>query len=98
MHVRGFRAQLRSHLRTCKQGGSMGTHDDSAETSLDEIVRTLDHDLRSPVANILGFVDLLRDAPSAVFSGEQLEFLARIEDNCRVLLDTFNRLRRAVPR
>jgi signal transduction histidine kinase len=62
-------------------------------TSLDEILRALDHDLRSPVANILGFVDLLRDTPSAVFTGEQLEFLGRIEDNCRMLLEMFERLR-----
>jgi signal transduction histidine kinase len=75
----------------------MERHDTDGEMSLDDIIKALDHDLRSPVANILGFVDLLRDAPSA-FSGEQLEFLARIEDNCRVLLDTVNRLRRTSPR
>jgi signal transduction histidine kinase len=75
----------------------MERYDGGGEMSLDDIIRALDHDLRSPVANILGFVDLLRDAPSA-FSGEQLEFLARIEDNCRVLLDTVSRLRRTPPR
>jgi signal transduction histidine kinase len=61
--------------------------------SLDDIVRALDHDLRNPVANILGFVDLLRDTPGVEFSGEQLEFLGRIEDNCKTLLDMMAQLR-----
>jgi signal transduction histidine kinase len=61
--------------------------------SFEDIVRALDHDLRNPVANILGFVDLLRDSPGAAFSGEQLEFLGRIEDNCKTLLAMMARLR-----
>ena len=60
--------------------------------SFDDIVKALDHDLRNPVANILGFVDLLRDTPGAAFTGEQLEFLGRIEDNCRALLVMMRRL------
>lgn len=67
--------------------------DSNEGDSFDDIVRALDHDLRNPVANILGFVDLLRDTPGAVFSGEQLEFLGRIEDNCRNLLEMLARLR-----
>jgi signal transduction histidine kinase len=63
--------------------------------TFDELVRALDHDLRNPVANILGFVDLLRDTPGAEFTGEQLEFLSRIEDNCRTLLAMMTRLRAA---
>jgi signal transduction histidine kinase len=66
---------------------------DEPSTPLDELVRALDHDLRNPVANILGFVDLLRDAPGAPVSGEQLEFLDRIEENCHTLLELFERLR-----
>lgn len=62
----------------------------------DVIVRALDHDLRNPVANILGFVDLLRDTPGAEFSGEQLEFLSRIEDNCHTLLEMMSHLRDVV--
>jgi signal transduction histidine kinase len=73
----------------------MATHGHIEGTALDELLLGLDHDLRSPVANILGFVDLLRDTPSAVFTSEQLEFLGRIEDNCRILLEMFERLRLA---
>lgn len=61
--------------------------------TFDALVRALDHDLRNPVGNILGFVDLLRDTPGADFTGEQLEFLSRIEDNCRTLLEMMTRLR-----
>jgi K+-sensing histidine kinase KdpD len=59
----------------------------------DEILRAFEHDLRIPVANILGFVDLLRDAADAAFTHEQLEFFERIEDNCRTLLAMCDRLR-----
>jgi len=67
-------------------------HGNDSNDSFDDIVKALDHDLRNPVANILGFVDLLRDTPGATFSGEQLEFLGRIEDNCRTLLIMMARL------
>jgi signal transduction histidine kinase len=71
----------------------MATHDDARP---DQIVRALDHDLRNPVANILGFVDLLRDTPGASYNTEQLEFMTRIEDNCHALLDMIQRLRETV--
>jgi signal transduction histidine kinase len=58
----------------------------------DDIVRALDHDLRNPVANILGYVDLLRDTPGAEYTPEQLEFMTRIEDNCRGLLAIVHQL------
>jgi signal transduction histidine kinase len=70
----------------------MATQDHPTD-SFDEILRALDHDVRNPVANILGFVDLLREAPGAAYSAEQLEFLDRIDDNCRVLLRLMDRLR-----
>jgi len=59
----------------------------------DEIVDAVEHDLRIPVANILGFVDLLRDGGDTAFTDEQLEFLSRIEANCQTLLEMFERLR-----
>jgi signal transduction histidine kinase len=68
------------------------TDDRAPGDSFDEIIRALEHDLRNPVANILGFVDLLRDAQGTAFTGEQLEFLGRIEDNCRALLLMMTRL------
>ena len=60
--------------------------------SLEEIQRGLDHDLRTPVANVLGFVDLVREAPGSALTPDQLEFLSRIEENCQQLLDMLSRL------
>jgi signal transduction histidine kinase len=57
-----------------------------------EIRRGLDHDLRNPVANILGFVDLVRAADGAALSGDQQEFLRRIEENCHTLLAMLEQL------
>jgi signal transduction histidine kinase len=62
-------------------------------TAREEILRAFEHDLRIPVANILGFVDLLRDTAPTPYTGEQLEFFERIEDNCRTLLAMCDRLR-----
>jgi len=59
----------------------------------DEIIDAVEHDLRIPVANILGFVDLLRDGQEVAFTDEQREFLSRIEANCQTLLAMFDRLR-----
>jgi signal transduction histidine kinase len=75
----------------------MAKNDDPIDP-LDEIVRALDHDLRNPVANILGFVDLVRDAPDGALSREQLEFLDRIDENCWMLLKMFEQLRAAAAR
>ncbi len=73
----------------------MATHRDERD---DQVVRALDHDLRNPVANILGFVDLLRETPGASYNAEQLEFMTRIEDNCHALLEMIQRLRDSVRR
>lgn len=74
----------------------MSTRDRSNSGPADEMLGAIDHDLRSPVANILGFVDLLRDAPAAPLSREQLEFLGRIEQNCHALLAVVERLHLAM--
>lgn len=73
----------------------MTKHDD---TSADQLLRALDHDLRNPVANILGFVDLLRETPGVSYNAEQLDFMSRIEDNCQTLLAMIDHLRDSVRR
>ena len=60
--------------------------------SLEEIRRGLDHDLRTPAANILGFIDLVRETPGSALTPDQLEFLSRAEENCQQLLDMLGRL------
>ncbi len=59
---------------------------------LARVLRGLDHDLRNPVANILGFVDLVRIAQGAALTDEQLMFLERIDDNCHQLLEMLEQL------
>jgi signal transduction histidine kinase len=59
---------------------------------LAEVLRGLDHDLRNPVANILGFVDLVRIAQGAALTAEQEMFLERIDDNCNQLLEMLAKL------
>lgn len=59
-----------------------------------ELVRALEHDLRNPVGNILGYVDLLRSAEGPPLSEEQHEFLSRIEENCTVVLRLLDQLAR----
>ena len=67
---------------------------DEAQTGppLDAIVRGLDHDLRNPVANILGFADLIRVADGGALTRDQQEFLRRIEHNCHALLTMLEEL------
>ena len=71
----------------------MATNDAKPHSPIERIIQAADHDLRNPVANILGFVDLLREASGASYSAEQLEFMSRIEDNCQTLLRMFQELR-----
>ncbi len=65
---------------------------DASDDPIAEVLRGLDHDLRNPVANILGFVDLVRIAQGAALTAEQEMFLERIDDNCQQLLDMLARL------
>jgi signal transduction histidine kinase len=77
---------------------TLGMLTDRPDRAADEILRGLDHDLRNPVANILGFVDLLRDSPGPALSADQLELLTRIEENCQTLLAMLQRLAGAAKR
>lgn len=65
---------------------------DDGGDPLAEVLRGLDHDLRNPVANILGFVDLVRIAQGAALTAEQELFLERIDDNCHQMLAMLERL------
>ncbi len=54
---------------------------------LQRLVEELEHDMRNPVGNILGYIDLLRDQVGTALSEEHRLFLNRIEQNCTVLLE-----------
>lgn len=70
--------------------------DPSSSDRYEQLARALGHDLRTPIANILGFADLIRDTPEVTLTAEQIEFLDRIDENCRTLLDTLERLAKLV--
>jgi signal transduction histidine kinase len=56
------------------------------------VMRGLEHDLRTPVANILGFADLIRVAEGSALTVDQELFLQRIEENCNGLMAQLERL------
>lgn len=60
--------------------------------ALDDLIEGLQHDLRNPISNILGYTDLVRQQADAPLNDEQEVFLSRIEDNCRSLLSLLERL------
>lgn len=65
----------------------------ASESSVDlarrfhRMARELSHDIRNPVGNVLGYVELLRDNPSTQLSKDQAHFLDRISENCTLVLD-----------
>lgn len=58
----------------------------SAGRQLDQLLAGLEHDLKNPIANILGYLALLRDDPDETLSPAQAELLTRIEQNCQTTL------------
>jgi signal transduction histidine kinase len=58
----------------------------SRELQLERLLSGLEHDLKNPVGNILGYLALLRDDPDERLSPTQAEFLTRIEQNCETIL------------
>ena len=53
---------------------------------LGELLTALEHDVKNPVGNILGYLALMRDDPHAALSDTQADFLGRIEHNCEIIL------------
>jgi signal transduction histidine kinase len=59
-----------------------------------ELMHTLQHDVKNPINNVLGYVELLSEIPGLKLSDDQMEFLSRIAANCRQMLDILDRFRR----
>lgn len=49
--------------------------------------RELAHDLRNPIGNALGYVELLRDTTANTLPPDQAQFLSRIKANCDMALE-----------
>jgi len=51
------------------------------------LAHRLYHDVRNPINNILGFLELLLDIPTTKMTGEQRHFLVRARSNSNKVLD-----------
>jgi len=51
------------------------------------IVAKLEHDLKNPISNILGYIDILREDTGTPPDAEQADLLGRIEGNCNRALE-----------
>lgn len=58
-------------------------------SSLRQLLKVLQHDVKNPIGNVMGYVELLRDGNE--FSAEQLDLLKRIEHNCALVLEVLDR-------
>lgn len=68
--------------------------------AVQRLVGRLQHDLKNPIGNILGYIDILRDETDVPPTEEQIDLLRRVEQNCENALaliarfaDTASRLR-----
>ena len=65
-------------------------------SDLKRLLTRLEHDVRNPIGNVLGYVDLLREADA--LSTDQLQLLEGIERNCEVVLQVMERFTEATER
>ena len=50
------------------------------------LVKALEHDVKNPVGNVLGYLDLLREDDETPLAPGQLDIVRRIEQNCNTIL------------
>ncbi len=65
-------------------------------SNLQQSLKALQHDVKNPIGNVLGYIDLLREG--STMSEEQLALLKRIELNCQLVLQALNRFSDTVVR
>jgi signal transduction histidine kinase len=63
-------------------------------SELKQLLMRLEHDVRNPIGNVIGYVDLLREGDS--MSSEQLDLLQRIERNCEMVIQVVERFSEAI--
>jgi len=66
--------------------------------AVQRLVGKLHHDVKNPIGNILGYVDILREDGESPPSEEQSTLLLRIEQNCERALDLLIRFADAANR
>jgi signal transduction histidine kinase len=82
-------------------GGPHSASQPDPDPTIADVVATIGHDLRTPLANVAAYIDLLRDGEAGELTEEQLHFLdvaGRNTDRVIELLDGFaERYRRPSP-
>src|SRR5512139_3802828 len=75
-------------LPACSRRGCReSVHPNPSE--LKQLLARLEHDVRNPIGNVIGYIDLLREGDS--MNSEQLDLLQRIERNCEMVLQVVER-------
>lgn len=82
----GYLATLPERLRHIPLAAASYSADDIARR-FHQMARELSHDVRNPIGNVLGFVELLTENPGTKLGQEQQQFLNRIKANCTLVLD-----------
>lgn len=77
---------------TADMGDAASDRDERRAATFSGLVEGLNHDLRNPISNILGYADLVRQQARSPLSEDQESFLCRIEENCRSVLTLLERL------
>jgi signal transduction histidine kinase len=58
----------------------------AGSTDVRTLVKALEHDVKNPVGNVLGYLDLLREDTDTPLAPAQLDIVQRIEQNCNTIL------------
>lgn len=59
-----------------------------------QLMAAVQHDVKNPINNILGYVELLTENPGTKLSGDQTHFLQRIAANCTLVLEILENFKR----
>ncbi len=82
--------QIVRRLEAMRTGGGDGPGAALA-IAVRRLVGKLHHDVKNPIGNILGYIDILREGMESSPSEEQSKLLLRIEQNCNRALDLLAR-------
>jgi signal transduction histidine kinase len=91
-YLKSLPARLRAAERHLREGGG-----DFAERFM-KIMRSLQHDIKNPVNNILGFVELLLTYSKDPLAEDQRDFLTRIHANSEHVLQILDAFAEAAAR
>lgn len=84
-----FLAELPDRLRRSTAAARPGPQEIAQRFA--QLMASMQHDVKNPVNNILGYVELLSENPTSKLGDDQAQFLRRIVANCTMILDILQR-------